>query len=141
MGVAGNGGRTKNVRDHLRENTIASRIFVGNLSYETLQEDLETLFSQVGEVAEVFLPSDRATQRLRGFAFVEFSDAAAVPVAIEKLDGHELHGRTLRVSEARERAPRSPGFSDAGSSMFDRGRRASKPKGSRRGVRGKKRGF
>ena len=102
------------------------------------------MFSGVGEVAEVFLPTDRATQRPRGFAFVEFKDAAAVPIAIEKLDGTELHGRTLRVSEARERAPRSPGFSgfsDDGPAAFDRGRRASKPKGSRRGLRGKKRGF
>ena len=89
----------------------------------------------------MFLPTDRATQRPRGFAFVEFRDAAAVPLAIEKLDGTELHGRTLRVSEAMARAPRSPGFSDGGPSAFDRGPRASKPKGSRRGLRGKKRGF
>ena len=92
-------------------------------------------------MVEVFLPVDRATNRPRGFAFVEFRDATAVPLAIEKLEGTELHGRTLRVSEAMARAPRSPGFSDDGPPAFDRGRRAAKPKGSRRGLRGKKRGF
>ena len=99
------------------------------------------MFSEVGQVVEVYLPTDRMTQRPRGFAFVEFSDAAAVPVAIEKLDGAELHSRMLRVSEAKERAPRLPVFSDTGQPAFDRGRRAPKPKGSRRGIRGKKRGF
>ena len=101
------------------------------------------MFSDAGQVVGVFLPTDRMTQRPRGFAFVEFSDAAAIPGAIEKLDGAELHGRSLRVSEARERVPRLPVFSDTGPPAFDRdrGRRAPKPKGSRRGIRGKKRGF
>ena len=120
---------------------MSPRIFVGNLSYETSQQDLETLFSEVGPVREVFLATDRDTQRPRGFAFVEFDDAAMVSTAIERLDGAELHGRSLRVSEARERAPRSPGFSDSGPRPFDRGGRPSKPKGSRRGIRGRKRGF
>ena len=123
---------------------MSPRIFVGNLSYETSQQDLETLFSEVGQVREVFLATDRDTQRPRGFAFVEFDDPAMVSTAIERLDGAELNGRSLRVSEARERAPRSPGFSDSGPPPFDRGdrgRRASKPKGSRRGIRGRKRGF
>ena len=125
---------------------IGSRIFVGNLSYETSQTDLETLFAQVGQVTEVFLPVDRVTDRPRGFAFVEFGDAAAVSQAIDKLDGTELNGRNLRVSEARDRAPRAspPPFMDDGPSMgggMDFGRRPAKPKGSRRGLRGRKRGF
>ena len=128
--------------------TISSRIFVGNLSYETSQADLESLFGQVGPVKEVFLPLDRATDKPRGFAFVEFGDAAAVSQAIEKLDGTELNGRNVRVSEARDRAPRPPGggnsgFMDDGSASrdMDFGRRPAKPKGSRRGLRGRKRGF
>jgi cold-inducible RNA-binding protein len=100
----------------------------------------------VGQVTEVFLPVDRATDRPRGFAFVEFGDSAAVAAAIEKLDGHELNGRSLRVSEARDRAPRSaqPFMGDEGAPMgggMDFGRRPAKPKGSRRGLRGRKRGF
>ena len=125
--------------------TISSRIFVGNLSYETSSTELETLFGQVGQVTEVFLPVDRATDKPRGFAFVEFGDAASVSQAIEKLDGTELNGRNLRVSEARDRAPRPPmgppPFMDDGPPSMDFGRRPAKPKGSRRGLRGRKRGF
>ena len=99
----------------------------------------------MGEVNEVFVPIDRATGQPRGFAFVEFNDSSVIPAAIAKFDGKELQGRMLKVNEARERAPRprppgggfgpDPGFDDA------RGFKAAKPKGSRRGLRGKKRGF
>lgn len=119
-------------------------MFVGNLNYETTQQDLEALFTEVGPISEVFLPIDRATGRPRGFAFVEFSEAATVPLAIEKLDGAELQGRNIRVSEARERAPRAPNMPfDPMPWGDDRPRRGAggKPKGSRRGLRGRKRGF
>ena len=98
------------------------------------------MFSEIGQVAEVFLPTDRATDRPRGFAFVEFSDSATVSAAIEKFDGVEFQGRALRVSEARERAPRTPDFSD---SPWGGGHRPkpSRPKGSRRNIRSRKRGF
>ena len=100
----------------------------------------------MGQVTEVFLPVDRATDKPRGFAFVEFGDAASVSQAIEKMDGTELNGRNLRVSEARDRAPRPPmggppSFMDDGPPSMDFGRRPAKPKGSRRGLRGRKRGF
>jgi len=128
----------------VRRLTISSRVFVGNLSYETSQNDLETLFTQVGKVVEVVLPVDRDTDRPRGFAFIEFSEPDAVMGAIDKLDGAELGGRTLRVSEARERAAR-PSFDSGGGGESgwsnDRPRKTSRPKGSRRGVRGRKRGL
>ena len=95
-------------------------------------------------MTEAFLPLDRVTDRPRGFAFIEFGEASAVPAAIEKLDGMELNGRNLRVSEARDRAPRAPQpFMDDGppAGGMDFGRRPAKPKGSRRGLRGRKRGF
>lgn len=98
----------------------------------------------MGQVTEVFLPVDRATEKPRGFAFVEFGEASSVSQAIEKLDGKELNGRNLRVSEARDRAPRppmGPSFMDDGPPQMDFGRRPAKPKGSRRGLRGRKRGF
>ena len=96
----------------------------------------------MGQVTEVFLPVDRATDKPRGFAFVEFGDAASVSQAIEKMDGTELNGRNLRVSEARDRAPRPPmggppSFMDDGPPSMDFGRRPAKPKGSRRGLRGR----
>jgi RNA recognition motif-containing protein len=141
----------------VRSITIPSRVFVGNLSYETSKEDLETAFSRVGPVTDVVLPVDRATDRPRGFAFVEFGDPGLVMAAIEQLDGTELGGRPLRVSEARERAPR-PSFGgggdwgdrrDTGGGGAegrpgwgpDRPPKTSRPKGSRRGARGRKRGF
>lgn len=142
------------VSESIRSITISSRVFVGNLSYETSREELETAFSRIGPVTDVVLPVDRATDRPRGFAFVEFGDPALVMAAIEQLDGTELGGRPLRVSEARERAPR-PAFGGGWDSREtgggspdgrpgwgpDRPPKASRPKGSRRGARGRKRGF
>jgi cold-inducible RNA-binding protein len=91
-------------------------------------------------VAEVFLPVDRATGRPRGFAFVTLSDPSLIPEAISRFDGTELQGRVLKVNEARERqSPSMGGFR----APFEGNARPkwSKPKGSRRGVRGRKRGF
>lgn len=101
------------------------------------------MLSEAGEVSEVVIPTDRATGRPRGFAFVEFAAPEGARQAIEKFDGHELDGRRLRVNAAEDRPPRrAPSFSDGPSSSFDqdapRGR-ISRPKGSRRGLRGKKR--
>jgi cold-inducible RNA-binding protein len=127
----------------IEENVISQKIFVGNLSYETTQTDLESLFSEAGDITEVFLPVDRNTGRPRGFAFVEFADEAAVPIAIEKFNEEELKGRTLRVKEAEERQRRAPRvFSDGeGGGGFNRhaADKRPKPKGSRRNVRGRKR--
>lgn len=85
------------------------------------------------------------TDRPRGFAFVEFSDAAAVPEAIDRFDGTEFGGRRLQVSEARERGPRPPfgggGGGEPGWTDDRPPRKPSRPKGSRRGVRARKRGF
>ena len=111
------------------------------MSYDTTQSELESLFSEVGQVVEVFLPDDHATGRPRGFAFVEFTGEAAVIAAIEKFDGYELNGRALHVNKAEEKQPRLSGFSDAGPSTMHRGSRGSKPKGSRRNIRARKRGF
>ncbi len=119
-------------------------MFVGNLNFSTTQTELETLFGQVGEVTEVFLPIDRATGQPRGFAFVAFSDSSSIAEAISRFDGTELQGRALKVNEARERAPRAPGGGGfGGPPPPDDGQRfnPAKPKGSRRGLRGRPRGF
>ena len=106
-----------------------------------MQSDLESLFSEVGQVVQVFLPDDRATGRPRGFAFVEFTNDASAAEAIQKFDGQELNGRTIRVSEAEERQPRSSGNSDTGAFAMHPRPKGSKPKGSRRNIRARKRGF
>jgi RNA recognition motif-containing protein len=117
-----------------------AKVFVGNLSFNTTREQLETLFSQAGDIVEVFLPTDRATGRPRGFGFVEFSGPSEAAEAIDKFNGYEFGGRELRVNEAQDRPRRPPMMDDA--QPFGSGYRPgkpSRPKGSRRNVRGKKR--
>ncbi len=110
---------------------------MGNLSFGTTQSELERLFSEAGEVVSVVLPTDRDSGRPRGFAFVEFADSLSAAAAAEKFDGYELDGRSLRVNEAQEKARRSEGFSPGGPRMGMPPR--SKPKGSRRNIRARKR--
>lgn len=81
-------------------------IYVGNLSYEVTEKDLETVFADYGSVKRVYVPKDRETGKMRGFAFVEMSAAAEEDEAIEALDGAEWMGRTLKVNKAREREQR-----------------------------------
>jgi cold-inducible RNA-binding protein len=83
---------------------MGKKIFVGNLSFDTTSAELETLFSEVGKCESVSVITDRATGRSRGFGFVEMSSAAEAEQAISTLNGRELQGRTLNVSEARERS-------------------------------------
>ncbi|PSB19389.1 RNA-binding protein [filamentous cyanobacterium CCP1] len=78
-------------------------IYVGNLSYQVTQEDLEQVFAEYGKVQNVTLPVDRETGRMRGFAFVELESDTEETAAIEALDGAEWMGRDLRVSKARPR--------------------------------------
>ena len=122
-----------------------SKIFVGNLSFETSAEDLKELLSEMGEIKDVYAPKDRDTGRPRGFAFVEFDEESAATQAIEKFNGHELNGRQLRVNLAEERKPGGsrPSYGGGGYSndapSGGGGGGYSRPKGSRRGSRGKKR--
>ena len=130
-----------------------SKIFVGNLNFETTQTELKHVLSEVGRIEDVYLPTDRNTGRPRGFAFVEFADQTAAAEAIEKFDGFELAGRALRVNMAEERKPRAAGppprrdfgggppsgRNDSWGRGGDSGGRPAKPKGSRRGARGRKR--
>jgi len=92
-------------------------VFVGNLSFDTFRQELETAFSTVGRITDIVVPLDRVTNRPRGFAFVEFNEPGLTHKAIEQLDGVVLGGRPLRVSAARDRAPRP---------AFNRGTRTTK---------------
>src|SRR6059036_1320088 len=89
-----------------------SRLFVGNLSYQTMENDLQEYFSQAGVVTSVNLMLDKFTGKSRGFAFIEFSTSEEANKAVEMFHGKELQGRSLTVNIARpreERAPRSGG--------------------------------
>lgn len=78
-----------------------TNIFVGNLSYQATQAELQAAFEAYGAVERVNLVTDRDTGQPRGFAFVEMSDPEAAQAAIAHLNGAELHGRTMNVNEAR----------------------------------------
>ena len=84
---------------------MSKRIHVGNLSYTTTEDDLEELFTTCGDVMSCAIPADRDSGSGRGFAFVEMSDDDAAK-AIEALDGRDLGGRAISVSEARPREDR-----------------------------------
>ncbi len=89
-------------------------IYVGNLSYEVTQDDLEQTFAEYGTVRRVQLPIDRETGRFRGFAFVEMKSDAEESAAIEALDGAEWMGRDIKVSKAKPREQKSGGGSSGG---------------------------
>ena len=82
------------------------KLYVGNLAFETTENDLQDLFEQHGTVNEVHLMMDRMTGKSRGFAFVTMNDGAQASAAMSALNGRELNGRTLNVNEARPRAER-----------------------------------
>jgi RNA recognition motif-containing protein len=95
------------------------RLFVGNLPYDATEVEVREHFSPFGQLTSVFLPVDRETGRPRGFAFVEFVDAAAANAAIDRLNSQPFKGRPLSVSEARAREARS-GPPTGGPPRFDR---------------------
>ncbi len=93
---------------------MGTRLYVGNLSYSTTEEELQELFSQAGAVASVSLPTDRATGRMRGFGFVEMASDNEAQEAIRKFNGYTLRDRQLTVNEARPREERGGGGSGYG---------------------------
>jgi RNA recognition motif-containing protein len=82
------------------------KLYVGNLSFDTSNSDLQTMFAQTGTVESVSLIEDRETGRSRGFGFIEMSTAAEGAAAIEKFNGQEFGGRALKVNEAKPRENR-----------------------------------
>jgi RNA recognition motif-containing protein len=83
------------------------RLYVGNLSYNTTEDDLRTLFAQAGTVASVALIKDRDTNRSKGFGFVEMTTQVEAQKAISMFNGFRLHERELTVNLARPREERS----------------------------------
>jgi RNA recognition motif-containing protein len=98
---------------------MGNRLYVGNLSFNTSAETLRECFSEVGEVTDVHIVSDRETGRSRGFGFVTMSTAEQATTAIAQMDGATLDGRALRVNEAEERS--SGGGGGGGGSRGGRG--------------------
>src|SRR5207237_4933659 len=90
------------------------KLYVGNLSFETTENDLQDLFEQHGQVSEVALMMDRMTGKSRGFAFVTMNDKAQADAALAALNGKQVGGRALTVNEARPREERGGGRPSAG---------------------------
>lgn len=89
---------------------MSMKLYVGNLSFGTVEDDLQRLFSQVGSVESIAMVTDRDTGRSRGFAFVEMSSKSEGEAAIAKFNGSELDGRSLTVNEAKPRETNGGGF-------------------------------
>jgi cold-inducible RNA-binding protein len=85
---------------------MSTRLFVGNLAYQTIENDLQELFGQAGAVTSVNLMMDKFTGKSRGFAFVEFSSQAEAEKAIEMFNSKDFQGRRLTVNVARPREER-----------------------------------
>ena len=82
---------------------MSSKLYVGNLSFDSTEADLNDLFGRHGSVESVAVITDRETGRARGFAFVEMSEASAAQDAIRALDGTDFGGRNIKVNEAQDR--------------------------------------
>jgi RNA recognition motif-containing protein len=102
---------------------MSTKLYVGNLPYQTTEADLQTLFESSGQVASISIVRDRATGQARGFAFVEMSDSEGAQKAIRELDRHAYGGRNLTVNEAKPMTPRG---NDGGGGGFGRQRRESR---------------
>jgi RNA recognition motif-containing protein len=92
---------------------MSTKLYVGNLSFNTTEQDLEAKFGEFGTVQSASLIEDRETGRSRGFGFVEMSSAEEAQAAIASLDGQDMDGRNLKVNEAKPREDRG-GFGGGG---------------------------
>jgi cold-inducible RNA-binding protein len=90
------------------------RIFVGNMSFQTSEDDLSALFQPYGKVTAVSIPTDRETGRARGFAFVDMEDPKEALDAMSALNGMDVNGRQIRVNEAQPKTERSGGGGGGG---------------------------
>jgi RNA recognition motif-containing protein len=85
-----------------------TNIYVGNISYQTTEDDLHTAFAAFGGIERVNVVTDRDTGQPRGFAFVEMTERDAAEKAIAQLNGSDLNGRAINVNEAKPKPPRGP---------------------------------
>ncbi len=132
---------------------MGTRLYVGNLSYDATENDLQALFEQAGSVVGCDIMIDRHTGRAKGFAFVEMASKEDADKAIEMCNGKDFQDRSLTVNEARPRAERPAqnfgggfdqrggggGGGGGGSGGFGGGGKRRSGKGSRRGLRNEKR--
>ena len=102
---------------------MGKKLYVGNLSYDISSSDLESLLAAHGTVLSAEVITDRSTGQSKGFGFVEMESDAGAQAAIAALDGQSHGGRTLKVNEAKPRAPRSGGGGGGGRGGYGGGGR------------------
>lgn len=107
------------------------KLYVGNLSYATTEDDLRQLFSEFGNIESVNIITDRMSGKSKGFGFIEMETEAEAQLAVERLNNSELNERNITVSEARPQKERTFGNGGFGSGFG--GRRNDRSSGSRRG--------
>jgi RNA recognition motif-containing protein len=112
---------------------VGKKLYVGNLPYDTGEQDLEQLFGQVGPVESVTIMRDGATGRARGFGFVEMTTEEDAQKAIQQLNDSELGGRNLTVNEARPKPKSSGGYGGGGGGGGRGGGGGGRGGGGRRG--------
>jgi RNA recognition motif-containing protein len=100
---------------------MSTKLYVGNLSFNTSTQDLEAMFAEAGTVESANIIEDRETGRSRGFAFVEMSSKEEAQKAISQLDGKEVDGRSLKVNEAKPREDRGGSGGGGGGRGGNRG--------------------
>jgi len=93
---------------------MGKKLFVGNLAFSTTESELSSLFGEVGTVESAAVVTDRDSGRSRGFGFVEMSSSSEASEAIARFNGHDVGGRQINVSEAKEREPRGGGGGGGG---------------------------
>jgi cold-inducible RNA-binding protein len=113
-GLAADGGSSNS-------NMSNSKLYVGNLSFKTSEDELRSHFGQFGTVTDVYVAMDKMTGRPRGFAFVTMGTAEEAKLAAEKVNGSELGGRQLTVNEARPKEDRPAGGFGGGGRGFGGG--------------------
>lgn len=116
---------------------MESKLYVGNLSYSTTEDDLRTLFAQAGNVKSVSVIKDRDTGRSKGFAFVEMTTDDEAQKAIGLFNGQAFQERSLKVNVARPREDRPRGGGGGGGFGGPRGGDRGGPRGGDRGGRGR----
>lgn len=99
---------------------MGKKLYVGNLSFNVDSDQLNSVFSEFGSVESANVIMDRETGRSKGFAFVEMSADSEAQTALEKLNGMDLSGRAMNISEAKPQAPRTGGGGSRGGSFGSR---------------------
>lgn len=102
---------------------MATKLYVGNMSYDTTEEQIRTLFTQAGEIAEIAFITDRDTGRPKGFGFVSMKTEEGSKEAIKRFNGFTMDNRNLTVNEAKPREERSPNGAFGGANRNGSGSR------------------